>query len=384
MPPTFDALRIVSLGSGVAWWAIGIVPAIRTRLASRLERALAATAFFLGGWAFLDGVYPAFAGVSPTPDVVFIGLRVTLITFATLALLLMTKWMARGPSRYDALLVLPIIGSLGLVWTELPSKAASPSWGYGLWASQQLVFVGASVTLSASLYRGRTDPSAGFRRRSLWTVEILVVAVAVSLSANLYATLTSAFDEGWASSSLIIAAVLVLVVILPLSSEDWNKAFRGASTIQERVTAIYMFYRTGEPLVALASSRNLPIGAEQLEGLLAVVGNFVETSVPLSRGYAVTAMRYEGLGIVAVRGEFVIVAAVYDGPAYDALRSELTQALKVFEERSWRQLGTWEDATTVAESAAEGLSNFLEQPERTTPPRLPKVSRPEMKSGKAS
>jgi len=145
-----------------------------------------------------------------------------------------------------------------------------------------------------------------------------------------------------------------------------------------------MFYRTGEPLVALASSRNLPIGAEQLEGLLAVVGNFVETSVPLSRGYAVTAMRYEGLGIVAVRGEFVIVAAVYDGPAYDALRGELTQALKVFEERSWRQLGTWEDATTVAESAADELSNFLEHPERTTPPRLPKVSPPEVKSGKAS
>src|SRR3989442_12648750 len=99
MPPTFDALRIVSLGSGVTWWAVGIVPAIRTRLASLLERAVAATAFFLGGWAFLDAVYPAFAGVSPSPDVVFIGLRVTLISFATLALLLTTKWMARGRSR---------------------------------------------------------------------------------------------------------------------------------------------------------------------------------------------------------------------------------------------------------------------------------------------
>src|SRR2546427_8507126 len=84
------------LGSGFAWWAVGIVPAIRTHLASRLERALAATAFFLGGWAFLDAVYPAFAGVSPQPDAVFIGLRVTLISFATLALLLTTKWMARG------------------------------------------------------------------------------------------------------------------------------------------------------------------------------------------------------------------------------------------------------------------------------------------------
>ena len=384
MPPTFDALRIVSLGSGVAWWAAGIVAAIRTRLASPSERALAATAFFIGGWAFLDAVYPALGGTSPSPDVVFIGLRVTLITFATLSLLLTTKWMARGRSRYDALLVLPIIGSLGLVWTELPSRAGNPSWGYGLWASQQVVYVAASIVLAGSLYRGPTDPSAGFRWRSVWTVGILVVAVAVSLSANLYATLTSAFDERWASSSLIIAAVLVLVVIVPLSVDDWNKEFRGASAIQERVTAIYMFYRTGEPLVALASSRNLPIGAEQLEGLLAVVGNFVETSVPLSRGYAVTAMRYEGLGIVAVRGEFVIVAAVYDGPAYDALRGELTRALKVFEERSWRQLGTWEDATTVAESAADELSNFLEHPERMAPPRLPKVTPREMKPPKAS
>jgi len=384
MPPTFDALHIVSLGSGIAWWAVGIVPAIRTRLASRSERALAATAFLLGGWAFLDAVYPAFAGVPPWPDFVFIGLRVTLITFATLALLLMTKWMARGPSRYDALLVLPIIGSLGLVWTDLPSRAGSPSWGYGLWASQQVVYFAASGVLLASWYRGRKDPSGAFQSRSAWTVAVLVVAVAVSLFANIYETLTSTSGEAWASASLVIPAALGLLIILPLSSEEWIQAFRGGSSIQERVMAIYMFYRTGEPLVALASSRNLPIGAEQLEGLLAVVGNFVETSVPLSRGYAVTAMRYEGLGIVAVRGEFVIVAAVYDGPAYDALRGELTRALKVFEERSWRQLGTWEDATTVAESAADELSNFLEHPERLVAPSLPKVTPREMKPPKAS
>src|SRR3989442_15241704 len=128
-----------------------------------------------------------------------------------------------------------------------------------------------------------------------------------------------------------------------------------------------MFYRTGEPLVALASSRNLPIGAEQLEGLLAVVGNFVETSVPLSRGYAVTAMRYEGLGIVAVRGEFVIVAAVYDGPVYEAPRGELTRALKAFGERSGRQLGTGEDAPSGAKVAANELPYFLEHPERSAP-----------------
>jgi hypothetical protein len=381
MPPTLDAPRIVSLGSGIAWWAVGFVPVIRTRLGSRFERGLAATAFFLGGWAFLAAVYPVLSGASP--DLVFIGLRLTFITFGTLAVLLTVKWVARGPSRYDPLLLLPVIGSLGLAWTELPARAGSPSWGYGLWAAQQIAYVAASIILTASSVRGRADPTAASQWRSIGTLGILLAAVTLSLSASIHETLTSSFDELWSASFLLVPAVLVLAAILPLSVDDWNRAFRGASAIQERVTAIYMFYRTGEPLVALASSRNLPIGAEQLEGLLAVVGNFVETSVPLSRGYAVTAMRYEGLGIVAVRGEFVIVAAVYDGPAYDALRGELTRALKAFEERSWRQLGNWEDATSVAEIAANELSNFLEHPERTVAPRLPKVP-PDVKPRKAS
>jgi len=381
MSAALDAPRLVSLGSGIAWWAVGLIPVIRTRLASPFERGLAATAFFLGGWAFLEAVYPALSGASP--DLVFIGLRLTFITFGTLALLLTMKWMARGPSRYDPLLLLPVIGSLGLAWTELPARAGSPSWGYGLWAAQQNAYFTASIVLTVAAVRGRADPSAAFRWRSVSTLVILLAAVAISLSANIYETLTFSFDELWSAAFLLIPAVLILAAIVPLSADDWNRAFRGASAIQERVTAIYMFYRTGEPLVALASSRNLPIGAEQLEGLLAVVGNFVETSVPLSAGYAVTAMRYEGLGIVAVRGEFVIVAAVYDGPAYDALRGELTRALKAFEERSWRQLGTWEDATSIAEEAANELSNFLEHPEPTVPPRLPKVS-PDVRLRKAS
>ncbi|HYS71752.1 MAG TPA: hypothetical protein VEM95_04955 [Thermoplasmata archaeon] len=125
------------------------------------------------------------------------------------------------------------------------------------------------------------------------------------------------------------------------------------------MTAVYLFYRTGEPLVALAAGRTLPIEAEQLEGLLSVVGNFVETSVSGSRGYAMTAMRYENLGIVAVRGEFTIAAVVYDGQASEALGANLLRTVQTFEERRWRDLGTWEAATKVAEDAAAELTNFL-------------------------
>src|SRR6266508_6581443 len=132
----------------------------------------------------------------------------------------------------------------------------------------------------------------------------------------------------------------------------WSRMARRPSAPTEggeRVNAVYLFYRTGEPLVALAAGRTLPIEAEQLEGLLSVVGNFVETSVSGSRGYAMTAMRYENLGIVAVRGEFTIAVVVYDGQASEALRANLLRTVQTFEERRWRDLGTLEAATKVAE-----------------------------------
>lgn len=147
----------------------------------------------------------------------------------------------------------------------------------------------------------------------------------------------------------------------------WGLRLRGS-----RIIAVYLFYKSGEPLVALASSRNLPIEAEQLEALLSVVGNFVETSVPGSRGYAATTMRYENLGIVAVRGEFVIGAAVYDGPEYDPLKGELLRTLRAIEERHWQNLRTWEAATKVAQPAADELSKFLDHAVRTDGPSLRK------------
>jgi len=150
------------------------------------------------------------------------------------------------------------------------------------------------------------------------------------------------------------------------------------------VTAVYLFYRAGEPLVALAAGRDLPIEAEQLEGLLSVVGNFVETSVPGSRGYATTAMRYENLGIVAVRGEFLIAAAVYDGVASEALKDDLLHTLQGMEERHWRHLRSWEEATTVTETVSEELSKFLHGGRRAGGSFLRKGSARKSKRGEPS
>jgi hypothetical protein len=125
-----------------------------------------------------------------------------------------------------------------------------------------------------------------------------------------------------------------------------------------------LFYRSGEPLLALGAGRSLPIEAETLQGLLSVVGNFVETSVPGSRGYASTAMRYEGFGIIGIRGEFVIGAALYDGPSPEPLKAELLRTVRDFEERHWRNLASWEAATRLAEPAGQEFGKLLREAAR--------------------
>src|SRR2546421_12295184 len=146
-------------------------------------------------------------------------------------------------------------------------------------------------------------------------------------------------------------------------AKDCMKSRRGLLK-SPRAIAVYLFYRSGEPLVALAAGRDLPIEAETLEGLLSVVGNFVETSVRGSRGYATTAMRYDEVGIVAVRGEVVIGAALNDGTAPDSLKADLLRIVRDFEERHWRNLASWEAATKLPDQASDEFSKLLRTTDR--------------------
>lgn len=175
----------------------------------------------------------------------------------------------------------------------------------------------------------------------------------------------------WKAMAPFVSAVLALGIGLRSNAATRQKRLRA----KVNVVAAYVFYRTGEPLAALASSRTLPIDAEQLEALLSVVGNFVETSTSSLKGYAATAMVYDTLGIVAVRGQQIIAAVVYEGPVYAALRKELRRMVQDFEERRATELASFDSASRVAEEAADELSKLLRGspekgpfPKRAEPP----------------
>src|SRR2546429_9621933 len=83
---------------------------------------------------------------------------------------------------------------------------------------------------------------------------------------------------------------------------------------EKNVRAVYLFHRSGDPLVTVASDAVVPLESTQLEPVLGAVRDFVETAEPVSRGIQQTTRRFGEEGIVGVRGQFVTACVVFHGP----------------------------------------------------------------------
>src|SRR5439155_1940193 len=180
MALTLDALGIVVVASAIGWWAVGIVSAVRSRVASPFERALATASFLIGALSF----FTPYASVSV--DGPLAHLRLTFLGLATLLVLLATKWISRGHSRYDALLVVPVIASLTLIWDGFVPNGFDSEWpSYVFWALQQIPYLAAAIVLWATLYRGRGGLATPVHQRFFWTVGIFIMILSIGLGTNI-------------------------------------------------------------------------------------------------------------------------------------------------------------------------------------------------------
>jgi hypothetical protein len=131
-------------------------------------------------------------------------------------------------------------------------------------------------------------------------------------------------------------------------------------TDDTNVRAVYLFHRSGDPLVTVASDSVLPLESSQLEPVLGAVREFVEGEETSSGRLLQTNQRFGEEGVVGVRGQFVSACVVYHGHADAILRRDLVRFVREFEERNGPQLGTWEAATSLAGDASLALVGLMD------------------------
>ena len=133
------------------------------------------------------------------------------------------------------------------------------------------------------------------------------------------------------------------------------------SRVEEKnVRAVYLFHRSGDPLVTVASESVLPIESTQLEPVLGAVRDFVESPEPAGRGIHQTVQRFGEEGVVGVRGQFVSACVVFHGRGDGVIRRDLVRFVRDFEERNEDRLGSWEEATSLAGEASLAMTGLMD------------------------
>lgn len=363
-----DVVHTFPLFSAAVWAIIGVGAFARYSTASPFVRALTLFCLLVSAGCLVDWFLLTFVAAADPLARAVASLRTSLLAIASLVILLASKWLARGHSRYDTFLVIPVLGALLVIWDGMTTTVTQEVWGpsfgrdpllFGLFVIQEVAYYLVAIGFAISLARRRWYLPPRLRRPIYLSVAALLVFVGLYLPTNVYAALVPTPLPPLFSSVLFLPALLDVVAFVSRSKEELGEIFRAVSEVQNRLLGLYVYYKTGEPLVAVAGARTLPLEAEQLAGVVDVVGDFVETSVRRPRKYEATSMQFDRLGIVAVRGRWIIVVAVYEGAAYDALRGEISRYLAAFEGAREQELRTLEGAARVADQVADDLHAWL-------------------------
>ncbi len=129
---------------------------------------------------------------------------------------------------------------------------------------------------------------------------------------------------------------------------------------EKNVRAVYLFHRSGDPLVTVASDAVLPLESTKLEPVLGAVRDFVDNPEPAGRGIQQTTRRFGEVGVVGVRGQFVSACVVFHGRGDGLIRRDLVRFVRDFEERNENRLGTWEEATALAGEASLAMTGLID------------------------
>jgi hypothetical protein len=136
-------------------------------------------------------------------------------------------------------------------------------------------------------------------------------------------------------------------------------SFRGRAD-DSSVRAVYLFHRSGDPLVTVASDSVLPLESTKLEPVLGAVRDFVESPEAAGRGIHQTVRRFGEEGVVGVRGQFVSACVVFHGRGDGIIRRDLVRFVREFEERNENRLGSWEEAAALAGEASLAMTGLMD------------------------
>ncbi|MFQ5918611.1 MAG: hypothetical protein ACE5I4_01030 [Thermoplasmata archaeon] len=364
----FDVLTQLPLATFGVWAGIGFFQLYRRRIRTLTEIAFVVGSFSWAGYALSDWLF--FGTIEMAAAFLLARISFSFVTMAAFLFFLFTKLFLTRPHWFDALLALPFLGALGLVWSgrlvvgvegEFPwgwNAILQPEW-FLLWLAYVITFASAGIWYTYRTYLVVRKNSQFLGRGMLGILNSYLAALVLGFGTNTVYHVANLDLMPLFSTTLILPGIVSLYVLVPVSRDRISGVMRKWKSSRYSVMGVYLIYENG---TLISSRTNFPdetVDEDIFGATLDAIQTFMRTSFPALLGKSLRRIEHGDVKILVERGRYCYLATIIEGEDTDTLWITMKESVERFERSNEPILPDWSGLLQELEDVEATLEDLF-------------------------
>ncbi|MCJ2531588.1 MAG: hypothetical protein LN413_04670 [Candidatus Thermoplasmatota archaeon] len=369
----FGILAQLPLATFVVWASIGFFQLYRRRIRTLTEVAFVVGSFSWAGYALSDWIF--FGASEMAAAFILARISFSFVTMAAFLFFLFTKLFLTRPHRIDALLALPFLGALGLVWGGMVVGVEGGfPWGWSailhpelflLWLVYVITFASAGIWYTYRTYLVVRQNSQFLGRGMLGILNSYLAALVLGFGTNAVYLMAGLDLMPMFSTTLILPGIVSLYVLVPVTRDRISSVMRRWKSTRYTVMGGYLIYENGTLIASRTNFQDKTVDDDIFGATLDAIQTFMRTSFPALLGKSLRRIEHGDVKILVERGRYCYLATIIEGEDTDTLWITMKEAVERFERTNEPVLPDWsgllqdlEDVEATLEDLFAGKAVF--------------------------
>lgn len=363
----FGVLTQLPLGTFVVWASIGIFQLYRRRTRTLTEVAFVIGSFGWAGYALSDWLF--FGAAGEVGALLLARISFSFVTIAAFLLFLFTKLFLTRPHRIDAVLALPFVGALGLVWggLVLGVEGGFP-WGWTavlhselflVWLAYVIIFASAGIWYTYRTYLVVRRTSQFLGRGMLGILNSYLAALVLGFGTNAVYHMAGLDLMPMFSTTLILPGIVSLYVLVPVNRDQISSVMRKWKSTRYNVMGVYLIYENGTLIASRTNFEDTTVDDDIFGATLDAIQTFMRTSFPALLGKSLRRIEHGDVKILVERGRYCYLATIIEGEDTDTLWITMKESVERFEQSNEPVLPDWSGLLQELEDVEATLDDLF-------------------------
>ncbi|MFQ5909042.1 MAG: hypothetical protein ACE5JE_09525 [Thermoplasmata archaeon] len=363
----FGVLAQLPLATFVVWASIGFFQLYRRRIRTLTEIAFVAGSFSFAGYAVSDWLF--FGAGDEAMAFLLARVSVSIVTVAAYLFFLFTKLFLTRAHRTDALLALPFLGALALVWGGLVlGVGGGVPWGWSavfeptlfqVWLGYILAYTSAGIWYTYQTYLVVRQNSQFLGRGMLGILNSYLAALVLGFGTNAVYQIAGLQLMPMFSTTLVLPGIVSLYVLVPVTRDRISTVMHKWKSTRYNVLGVYLIYENGTLIASRTTFEDQTVDDDIFGATLDAIQTFMRTSFPALLGKSLRRIEHGDVKILIEQGRHSYLATIIEGEDTDTLWITMKEAVERFERTNEPVLPDWSGLLQELEEVDETLDDLF-------------------------